>query len=83
MLRRLRVRYEQILAQSLQGAVQLELGLAERPTAIQNAVSLALRLPHQPEQLLPAHTSILQAYEQGLTVFWLSSAQLECNTKDE
>ena len=63
MLRRLRLRYEQILAQSLQGAVQLELGLASRPAAVQNAVSLSLRLPDQPEQLLPSHTSIVQAYD--------------------
>jgi len=65
MLRRLRVRYEQILAQSLQGAVQMELGLAERPAAVQNAVSLALRLPDQPEHPLPPHTSIVQVYEQA------------------
>jgi GTPase SAR1 family protein len=63
MLRRLRMRYEQIRAQSLQGAVQLELGLASRPTAVQNALSLALRVPDQPEQLLPPQTSIVQAYE--------------------
>jgi DNA polymerase III delta prime subunit len=63
MLRRLRLRYEQLLRQSLQGAVQLELGLAERPAAVQNAISLSLRLPDQPEQPLPPHTSIVQAYE--------------------
>ena len=53
MLERLHVRYEQMLAQSLQGAVQIELGLAYRPAAIQNAVSLSLRLPEKPEQILP------------------------------
>ncbi len=63
MLRRLRMRYGQILAQSLQGAVQVELGLASRPAAVQNAVSLAMRVPDQPEHLLPPHTSIVQAYE--------------------
>jgi hypothetical protein len=63
MLRRLRLRYEQMLAQSLQGVVQLELGLAERPAAVQNAASLALHLPDQSEQLLPPQTSIVQAYE--------------------
>ncbi len=63
MLRRLRVRYEQIRAQSLQGAVQLELGLAERPAAVQSVVGLVLRLPDQPEQPLPPQTSIVQAYE--------------------
>src|SRR2546422_6042471 len=38
LLRRLRFHYEQLLAQSLQGAVQMELGLAERSAAIHNAV---------------------------------------------
>jgi NACHT domain-containing protein len=61
-LKRLRRYYEQILSQSLQGAVQVELGLAERPAAVQNALSLSLHLPNQSEQLLP-HTSIIQAYE--------------------
>jgi hypothetical protein len=42
MLKRLCVRYEQLLAQSFQGAVEIELGLASRPAAIQNAVSLSL-----------------------------------------
>jgi NACHT domain len=65
MLRRLRVRYEQSLAQSLQGAVQIELGLASRPAAIQNALSLSLRLPEQPEHVLPAHTSIVDVYNQA------------------
>ena len=63
MLRRLRLRYEQLLAQSLQGAVQMELGLASKPAAVQNAVGLSLRLPDQPEQALPLHTSISEAYE--------------------
>jgi GTPase SAR1 family protein len=62
MLGRLRLRYEQKLAQSLQGAVQVELGLATRPTAVQNAASLSLRLPDEPEQPLPSHTSIMEAY---------------------
>src|SRR6266567_2220246 len=63
MLGRLRLRYEQMLVQSLQGAVQVELGLASRPAAIQNAASLSLRLPDQPEQPLPPHTSISEVYE--------------------
>jgi GTPase SAR1 family protein len=62
LLKRLRVRYEQLLAQSLQGAIEIELGLTSRPAAIHNAVSLSLRLPEQPEQALPAHTSIIDAY---------------------
>jgi len=63
MLRRLHMRYEQVLTQSLQGVVQLELRLASRPGAVQNAVSLALRLPDQPDHPLPPQTSIVQVYE--------------------
>lgn len=63
MLRRLRVRYEQILAQSLRGAVEIELGLVSKPAAVQNTVNLSLHLADQPERLLPSHTSIVQAYE--------------------
>ncbi|HLX58564.1 MAG TPA: NACHT domain-containing protein, partial [Ktedonobacteraceae bacterium] len=63
LLRRLRVRYEQALAQSLEGAVQVELELASRPAAVQNAISLSLRLPEQPDQMLPPPTSIVEAYE--------------------
>jgi hypothetical protein len=66
LLGRLRLRYEQLLAQSLEGAVeQLELGLAQRPAAVQNSVNLAMRLSDQPEQLLPPHTSIVQVYAQA------------------
>ncbi len=66
LLGRLRLRYEQLLTQSLEGMVQqLELGLAERPAAVQNLVSLAMRLPEQSEQPLPPHTSIVAAYEQA------------------
>jgi NACHT domain len=65
LLRRLRLRYKQMLAQSLQGAVQVELGFASRPAAIQNAASLSLRLPEQWEQTLPPYTSILDVYEQA------------------
>ncbi len=65
MLRRLRVRYEQMRAQSLQGAVPVNLDLASRPSAIQNAASLSLRLPDQPDHPLPPHNSIMDAYEQA------------------
>ena len=65
MLGRLHVRYEQMLAQSLQGTVLLELGLAESPASIQNAASLALHLPEQAEQILSPHTSIVDIYEQA------------------
>src|SRR5437764_554524 len=60
---RLRLRYEQMLTQSLQGAVQVELGLASRSMAVQNASSLSFRLPDQPEQMLPPHTSIRETFE--------------------
>jgi hypothetical protein len=63
MLRRLRFRYEQMLSQSLQGAVQIELGLVSRSSAVQQSASLSLRLPDQPDQPLPPHTSIVEAYE--------------------
>src|SRR2546422_11064038 len=63
-LRRLHLYYEQWRSQSLQGAIQMDLGLVERPAAIYNAASLALRLPKQPEQKLPAHTSIVDVYER-------------------
>lgn len=65
MLGRLRLRYEQIRTQSLQGVVQVELGLASRPAAVENAASLSWRLPDQPEQLLPPHTSIREAYDMA------------------
>src|SRR5260370_18734562 len=64
MLKRLHRYYDQILSPRLQGAVQVELGLAERPAAVQNALSLSLHLPNQSEQLLP-HTSIIPSYEQA------------------
>ena len=54
-----------MLISSLQGAVQLELGLASRLTAISNAASLSLRLPDQPDRPFPPHTSIVEAYEQA------------------
>lgn len=65
MLCRLRLRYKQMLTQSLQGTVQIELGLTERPATIQNAASLSLRLSDQPEQMLPSHTSIKEAYDMA------------------
>ena len=62
MLGRLRFQYEQMLTGMLQGAISMELGLAQRPAAVQHPASLALHLPNQPEQPLP-HTTIIQAYE--------------------
>ena len=61
----LRHRYREILTQSLEGFVHMELGLASRPSAIHNAVSLSWRLPTQADHLLPSGTSIVEAYEQA------------------
>ncbi len=65
LVNRLHSGYKQMLSQSLQGAVQIELGLASRPAAIQNAALLALHLPEQAEQALPPHASITDAYDQA------------------
>ncbi len=65
MLRRLRRSYSDVLAQSLQGAAWMELGLAHQPAAVQNATTLLLHLAHRPEQLLPPGTSLTQVYEEA------------------
>jgi GTPase SAR1 family protein len=62
MLQRLRLIYKALLEQSLEGAIQMELDLASRPAAVQNAVSLYFRLSDQQEQLLSHHTSIREVY---------------------
>src|SRR6185312_2456807 len=63
MIRRIRFLYEQLLAQSLEGVVQVDLGLTFRPAAVRNAVALSLHLPDRSEQALAPGTSILEAYE--------------------
>jgi hypothetical protein len=50
---------------SLQGIAWMELGLAEQPNAVRNATHLLQRLPDQSERILPAGTSILNAYDQS------------------
>ncbi len=65
MLQRLSHTYSNVLAQSLQGAAWLELGLAHQPEAVQNAATLLLRLSHRAEQLLPPGTSITQVYKEA------------------
>lgn len=65
MLQRLRYSYRELMAQSLQGAAWLELGLAQKPDAVQNATTLLLRQSNQPERLLPPGTSIVQVYEEA------------------
>ena len=65
MLHRLRYSYRELLAQSLQGAAWLELGLAHKPDAVWNATTLLLRQSSQPDRLLPPGTSIVQVYEEA------------------
>jgi NACHT domain len=64
-LRRLRRIYNEVLTHALQGVVWLDLGLAQRPDAIQNAATLLLRLAHRPEKLLPPGTSIKEVFEDA------------------
>ncbi len=61
----LRHRYQQYHEQSLQNVVKVELGLASRPDAIQNAAPLLFRRPNRPERVLPPGTSIVQVYEEA------------------
>jgi hypothetical protein len=65
MLRRLRRAYRDLMSQSLQGAAWLELGLAERPDAIQNAANLLLRVESRAERHLSPSTSITEVYDEA------------------
>jgi NACHT domain/TIR domain len=65
MLRRLRRTYSDLMSQSLQGATWLELGLSERPDAIQNAANLLLRVENRLERPLPPGISITKAYDEA------------------
>jgi serine/threonine protein kinase len=65
MLRRLRHSYHDLMSQSLQGTAWMELGMASKPDAVQNAVHLLLRMERSTEELLPAGTSITQAYDEA------------------
>lgn len=65
MLLRLRRSYEELFTQSLQGVTQIELGLADKPDAVQNAATLLFRAGTRPEQLLPPGTSILDVYDEA------------------
>jgi serine/threonine protein kinase len=65
MLRRLRHSYSELMSQSLQGAAWLDLGIAFKPDAVQNAAHLLFHLPHRAEQELPPGTSIAQAYDEA------------------
>ena len=65
MRQRLRHTYEELFAQSLQGVTQMELGLADKPDAVQNAATLLFQTATRPEQLLPPGTSILHVYDES------------------
>ena len=65
MLRRLRRSYTEMMSQSLQGAAWLELGLVDKPDAVQNAANLLLRVSNRPEERLAPGTSIKQAYDEA------------------
>jgi NACHT domain len=65
MIRRLRRSYSDLMSQSLQGAAWLELEIASKPDAVQNAANLLLRMERSTEELLPAGTSITQAYDEA------------------
>ncbi len=65
MLQRLRRTYHDLLVQSLEGAVWVELGFKQKPDAVLTSAHLLLRLPDQPERNLPPGTSILQVYMEA------------------
>src|SRR5262249_22997505 len=62
MLQRLHRTYEELFAQSLHGVTYVELGLADKPDAVQSAVTLLFQSSTRPKQILPPGTSILQVY---------------------
>jgi DNA polymerase III delta prime subunit len=62
MLGRLHLSYNDLMSQSLHGTAWLELDMAEKPNAVQNASHLLLRMEDRPEQPLPPGTSIMEAY---------------------
>jgi hypothetical protein len=65
MLRRLHRAYGDLMSQSLQGAAWLELGLADKPDAVQNVVNLLLHIPNRAEQHLPPGASITETYDEA------------------
>jgi DNA polymerase III delta prime subunit len=64
MLRRLRDSYSSDLAQSLQKTAWLDLGLIERPDAVQSPINLSFKKGQQSEQPLPSGTTIVQVYHE-------------------
>jgi hypothetical protein len=65
MLRRLRRTFSDLMSQTLQGAAWLELGMAEKPDAMRNAMHVLLRIKSGAEQLLPPGTSITEVYDEA------------------
>ena len=65
MLGRLRRTFGDLMTQSLQGAAWLDLGLAAKPDAVQNAAHLLLHLSNRVVQHLPSGTSITQVYDEA------------------
>ncbi len=65
MLGRLRRSYSDLMSQSLQGAAWLDLGMASKPDAVQNAAHLLLHLPNRAERHLPPGTSIIDVYDEA------------------
>jgi serine/threonine protein kinase len=65
MLKRLRRAYGEMMSQSLQGAAWLELGIAEKPDAVQNATNLVLHVESRAVHHLPPGTSMTQAYDEA------------------
>ncbi len=64
-LAKLQSRCTDLLAQSLQGAVQIALTFHSAPNAVRNMTRLRLRQAAHPEQDLPPGTSILDVYDQA------------------
>lgn len=65
MLARVRTRITKQLADTLQGAIRVELGLHEQPNAIIDFSPFSLQQPEQPAQPMPSQTRILQAYQEA------------------
>ena len=64
-LKRLRVLYEDLWEQSLQGAALMTLGLTEKPEVVLRHTELLLRAPQQPERPLPEGTTLLEVYHEA------------------
>lgn len=62
---RLRTRYQDLLAQSLQGAVQMSLELAGHPDAVAPPAQLLYQSEQHPPQPLPAGTTLAQVYSDA------------------